>query len=122
MEIDLREDFQWYAAWAATDMEVDTEDSTEARGQPPEEKPPKESEVVAMVKKELLKIHCNMNHMGKAAMRAYLKRKGALQWVIDLADEMQCSICEASARRNPIPVAAGNAAEPLDVVQCDGFD
>eukprot|EP00959_Pyramimonas_sp_CCMP1952_P294061 6150489-Pyramimonas_sp.AAC.1 len=70
--------------------------------------------VVDLVKKELMSIHVNMNHMGLNAMRAYLTRKGAQPWVIALAGQLKCSICEATARREPMPAASGREAEPLD--------
>eukprot|EP00959_Pyramimonas_sp_CCMP1952_P056850 1187122-Pyramimonas_sp.AAC.1 len=63
-----------------------------------------------------------MNHMGVNAMRADLTRKGAQSWVIALAGKLRRSICEATVRRHPMSVAAGAQAEPLDVLQMDGFD
>ena len=39
-----------------------------------------------------------------------------------MAGKLKCSVCEATARREPMPVAAGRNAEPLDVLQMDGFD
>eukprot|EP00959_Pyramimonas_sp_CCMP1952_P330050 6910605-Pyramimonas_sp.AAC.1 len=60
--------------------------------------------------------------MGVNAMRAHLTCKGAQPWVIALAGKLKCSICEATTRRHPMPVAAGIEAEPLDVLQMDGSD
>eukprot|EP00959_Pyramimonas_sp_CCMP1952_P409264 8577222-Pyramimonas_sp.AAC.1 len=77
---------------------------------------------IDLAQKELMSIHTKMHNMGVNAMRAYLTRRGAQPWVIALAGQLKFSICEATARRHPMPVAAGIDAEPFDALQMDGFD
>ena len=75
-----------------------------------------------VVHRALQKIHANMNHLGNRFLVTLLKRRGSPPWVLNMAKDLKCSVCEQFQKRKPLPPASGHLSLPLDVVQIDGMD
>ena len=75
-----------------------------------------------LVLKSLLHIHSNMNHLNNRALVAFLRKRGTQPWVLKLAADLKCDICDQWKKRNPLPVASGKVSEPLETLQMDGID
>ena len=57
-----------------------------------------------------------MNHIGKRGFLAFLRRMGALPWVLWVAQDLKCAVCQQWTRRPPLPLVSGKSAEPLDII------
>ena len=45
-----------------------------------------------------------------------------MDWVIKVALDLRCDACERYRNRPPVPVASTATADPLDILNIDGFD
>ena len=83
-----------------------------------EEKSQEDQEII----RKLRVIHANLGHPNKTTMGRLLKEAGVTQKVLQLADQMECTVCRQRGRRAPLrPAAVPAITEPWDTISVDTF-
>ena len=72
------------------------------------------------LRKTLLQAHERAGHIGISTMKAFLKRKGCPDWLLDMVDELKCDACQEFGNRpGAQPVSL---LRPPRLWQCTGMD
>ncbi|CAK0838383.1 unnamed protein product, partial [Prorocentrum cordatum] len=69
----------------------------------------------------LRELHSQWGHPAAGALQALLHQRVPPWWVLRLAGKLGCSACDRCQKRQARPIAAGKLAEPMEVIQIDGF-